>query len=306
MPGADLSYLFQNQPPAGMMAGWGQGRADAQAESELEKAMMANKQADFNLSRSKQMLPGELAKLKADARLAEHNVSPDMLNADLTQKQGMANQAKAKGDIDISAVPIDQQKQMISMWKQQMSHLYDQAIAMGSQGQGGDSAMAYLDELMSKQPPDKQAQWENHRSWLSSLSSQQLVQEATKAKQALFATSDEAMLQEMKNLSAEKQARIGASARSQGDGKTEKFSIEQKITQYTDMLAQMKPDDPRRKTIEDAIRFLVSQKQSMGAYDQTFDLQSGGVSKRPPGSAGSTPATASAPKKWNPQTKKWE
>jgi len=304
MPGADLSYLFQNQPPAGMMAGWGQGRADAQAESELEKAMVANQQSKFNLDRSKQMLPGELSKLNADARLAQHNVSPDMLKADLTQKQGMANQAKAKGEIDISAVPIEQQKQMISMWKQQMSHLYDQAIAMGSQGQGGDSAMAYLDELMAKQPPDKQAQWENHRSWLSSLSPQQLVQEATKAKQALFATSDEAMLQEMKNKSAEKIAGISANARSQGDGKEQKYSIEQKITQYTEMLTAMKPGDPRRKTIEDAIKYLVSQKQSMGAYDQSYDLRTGDVRKRAPGSeVGTQP---SAPKKWNPQTKKWE
>ena len=304
MPGADLSYLFQNQLPAGMMAGWGQGRLDAQADSNLEKTLVENQQAKFNLQNSQQKAPLEISKLQEEINQAKFNNSPEMQKADLLLKQGQGNSAKAKGDTDISNVPIEQQKQVITMWRQQMSHLYDQAIAMGSQGQGGDSVMSFLDELMNKQPPEQKAQWENHRNWLSSLTPQQLVQEATKAKQALFATSDEAMLQAMKDQSAEKIAKIGANARSQNNNKEQKYSIEQKITQYTEMLTTMQPNDPRRKTVEDAIKYLVSQKQSMGAYDQSYDLQTGNVSKRAPGSVVGT--QPSAPKKWNSQTKKWE
>ena len=276
---ADLSLLFQPQQPAGAMAGYQQGITNARSLMDLEKLGTDTRTAEFELDKNRQMLPYDLQVKMGQGAQGKQDSSTEALALRMRGKQGEADSSYAKGKEALLKLDTTQLEEIVKQQKTRMMDIMDKAVVMGSQGMSGAQLMPMFDDMMRNLPKEQQVEWQNQRMWLERLSPEQVVSEATKHKQALWNTSDASMLESLKGAVELEKARITsesnertAGIKAATDGGDKNASYQQEIVRLTRELANLKPGDPRRATLEAHVKYLEEKDLARLSSSTSYDL----------------------------------
>lgn len=333
---ADLSFLFRDTPPAGAMAGVQQGIGNAKTLMDLDKSRVDTATSQFNLDRSRQMLPFELQNAQSDSSIKAHNASPDMLALDKRQKTANAGVTEAQYKEAMQKLTTDD----IANMQKQMNNMLKVGLDMGMKGKTGADAVDYITDMLitahtnasSKEEKDmysKQLERLQNDPGIAEMrnwSPKQLIDQTQLALMKQASISPEYIKSEMEQMHGDKRAQIGADAsikaagtRADSSGSEKMFSLEQRLSTTIQNIADLKAKmgtlpngSPELNNAMNQLKQLDSLRQNLertllGTKSVTQTQQIGNVpftTTKQAGPSGGPQATQ--PRKWNPQTKTWE
>lgn len=283
---ADLSYLFREVAPAGTMAGMQQGISNAKTLMDLDKVGADIATSEFNLDKSRQMLPYDLQKAQAEATLKMDEASPEMLALNRRQKTANADLTETQVKDAVAKLTVSD----IEQYQKSMVDYIKTGMGMAQRGASGKDIVSYMEndirqKMFSSNNESERSNYErilrriqndNAIGEMRNWDSQTAFKQAQLYLENIVKMSPDYILQQLKgqqDLERQRLANEGhnkvAQINAQKDDKN--ASYQQEIVRLTRILANTS-DPAKRKQLEDHIKYLEQKDKDRMSSIQTQQI----------------------------------